>query len=525
MLAAVDSAAGGRDHLNDVERTQSQRAFAIALAALLGVGAVLAPSPSEAREAGPSKEAGAKKKPRTAKQKRPNIVVVMTDDQDIDSVRFMPQLQSLVTGRGVTFQNSIATYPLCCPSRATFLTGQYSHNHRVHGNDAPIGGYPALAPTLRNSLPVWLQRSGYYTAHIGKFLNRYETMQVPPGWNEWYGSLDNAPGGDFKKYGYGGTYTMYGYLLNENGKIVHYGTTPGAIDGRTYQTDVYTSKAVRFIRQRAPEAKPFFLSVASLAPHVEFPPTCSCGEENPRAAPRHEGAFAGQPLPKPPSFDEADISDKPSHIQLATPIGPAGEASMTKSYRDRIESLLAVDDMVGRIVGTLKKQHELNNTVILFTSDNGWLQGEHRWRYGKVLPYEESIRVPLMIRGPGVPQGESRTQLVANIDLASTILDFADAKAGRQQDGRSLVPLLHENQLAWNRPLLLGVPVNASYVGVRTDRYMYARYASGEEELYDLQEDPFELQSLHDDPASVSVKASMARLLSTLQTCAGRTCG
>jgi N-acetylglucosamine-6-sulfatase len=506
------------------EKTTSGRrpAGALLVAVLICAVAAAAPSGGEA-----------KKKASKKKQKRPNVVLVMSDDQHADSVRFMPQVQNLIAGRGVTFANSYSTYSLCCPSRATWLTGQYAHTHGVRTNTPPSGGYSKLAPTLSNSLPVWLQRAGYYTAHIGKFLNGYGTTspdtEVPPGWSEWYGALDDPDAFT------GGTYTMYGYTLNENGSVVHYGGTPDVVDPPTYQTDVYSAKAQDFIRRRAPKNKPFFLSVAPLASHGESGGACACAGNNPRAAPRHEGAFAGEPLPKPPSYDEADVSDKPQSIQSLPPVGASAEATITGRYRARLESLLAVDEMVGNLVATLKQKGELKNTVIVFTSDNGFFHGEHRVRNGKVRLYEPSIRVPLIIRGPGVPKAKQRTQPVGNIDLAPTIIDFANGKARRVEDGRSLVPLIEDRLLDWGRAIVIEAFFNAdpgedpetpdtNFQAVRTDRYLFARYGTGESELYDLQNDPFELQSRHNDPALAPVQASLDRLLAGLKSCAGKSC-
>jgi N-acetylglucosamine-6-sulfatase len=471
----------------------------------------------------------AKKRP---KQKRPNVVVLMTDDQQADSVRFMPNVQRLLAGHGVTFTNSFVSYSLCCPSRATLLTGQYAHSHGVRTNTPPSGGYSKLAPTLGNSLPVWLQRAGYTTAHIGKFLNGYgrtsPDTEVPPGWSEWYGALDDPDAHT------GGTYTMYGYTLNENGAIVHYGSTPDVVDPATYQTDVYSAKAEDFIRRRAPGRKPFFLSVAPLASHTESAGVCNCDGNNPRAAPRDEGTLAGEPLPKGPDYNEADVADKPQAVRSLDPIGPTAEAGITVRYRAQLESLGAVDDMVGELIDALKDKGELGNTVFVFTADNGFFNGQHRVRNGKVRVYEPSVRVPLIIRGPEVPKGK-RTQPVANVDLAPTIAAFAKAKSGRLMDGRSLLPLIRDKRGERGRGILLETFFNAdpeddpetpptNYQAVRTDRYLFARYGTGEEELYDLFIDPFELQSRHGDPAYAAVKGALAGLLGQLQDCAGSAC-
>jgi N-acetylglucosamine-6-sulfatase len=475
---------------------------------------------------------GQAKKRKPAKQSRPNIVLIMDDDQSVNLQQFLTKTNAAIASKGVTFDNSFVNYSLCCPSRSTMLTGQYAHNHGVRGNQLPTGGYSKLAPTLGNSLPVWLQRAGYYTAHIGKFLNGYGTTspdtEVPPGWNEWYGSLDNPDAFT------GGTYTAYGYTLNENGQVVHYGTTPDAVDPATYQTDVYSQKAADFIRRRAPSRKPFYLSVAPRDPHGEAA-SCNCAGDNPRAAPRYQGHFAGLTAPRDPSFNEANVSDKPSNIKNLAPLTPTQIGNVDARYRARAEAVLGVDDLVQNVVSTLKSSGELKNTVLIFTSDNGFFHGEHRVPQGKVRIYEPSIRVPLLIRAPGMPKGVHRRQPVGNVDLAPTILDFAKAKPGRKEDGMSLVPIMQSKRDYPGRAMDLETfftpdttedpedpPLN--YIGVRTDRYVYANYGTGEQELYDLRSDPFELQNQAGNPVYAPVQGALQRLLGSESTCAGKSC-
>jgi arylsulfatase A-like enzyme len=504
-----------------VGKGADKRAFAaLLLTGLLCAGVALVP-------------AGTLAKKRAHKtQNRPNIVLIMDDDQSVNLQQFLTKTNADIGSRGVTFDNSFVNYSLCCPSRSTMLTGQYSHNHGVRGNQLPSGGYSKLAPTLGNTLPVWLQRAGYYTAHIGKFLNGYGATspdtEVPPGWNEWYGSIDNPD--QFT----GGTYTAYGYTLNENGHVVHYGTTPNTVDPATYQTDVYSQKAADFIRRRAPSNKPFYLSVAPRDPHSEAA-ACDCAGDNPRAAPRYEGKLAGLTAPRNPDFNEADVSDKPANIRNLPLLNQVGINGVDARYRARAEAVLGVDDLVQNVVSTLQQQGELKNTVLMFTSDNGFFHGEHRVPQGKVRLSEPSIRVPLLIRGPGVPKGVHRRQPVGNVDLAPTILDFAHAKAGRKEDGMSLLPIMRSKRDWPGRGMDLETyftpdpledpedpPLN--YQGVRTDRYLYANYGTGEQELYDLRTDPFELQNAVNNPAYAEAKASLQRLLGGLANCAGKTC-
>jgi N-acetylglucosamine-6-sulfatase len=475
---------------------------------------------------------GQAKKRKQAKQPKPNIVLIMDDDQSVNLQQFLTKTNAAIADKGVTFDNSFVNYSLCCPSRSTMLTGQYAHNHGVRSNQLPTGGYSKLAPTLGNTLPVWLQRAGYYTAHIGKFLNGYGTTsldtEVPPGWNEWYGSLDNPDAFT------GGTYTAYGYTLNENGQVVHYGTTPDAVDPATYQTDVYSQKAADFIRRRAPSRKPFYLSVAPRDPHGEAA-SCNCAGDNPRAAPRYEGKFNGLTAPRDPSFNEANVSDKPSNIKNLPLLNATQIGNVDARYRARAEAVLGVDDLVQNVVSTLKSTGELKNSVLIFTSDNGFFHGEHRVPQGKVRIYEPSIRVPLLIRAPGMPKGVHRRQPVGNVDLAPTILDFAEAKPGRVEDGMSLVPIMQSKRDFPGRAMDLETfftpdttedpedpPLN--YIGVRTDRYLYANYGTGEQELYDLRADPFELQNQAGNPVYAPVHGALQRLLGSESTCAGKTC-
>ena len=442
-------------------------------------------------------------------QTRPNVLVLMTDDQTVESLRVMSNVNTLLASRGTTFTNSFASFPLCCPSRATFVTGQYGHNHTIMGNAAPAGGYDKLAPTHSNSLPAWLRQAGYHTVHVGKYLNGYgraRPTEVPAGWAEWYGSTDPS------------TYRFYNYRLNENGRLVTYGA--GAAN---YQTDVYGRKAVELIRRHAPSTQPFFLSVAFLAPHSGGPRDTDdpANQATPSPAPRHRNRYASEPLPAPPSFNEADVSDKPAGIRNRAVIGPARVNGIRENYQQRLESLLAVDEAIRDIVGALQASGELDRTLILFTADNGFFHGEHRVPAGKVLAYEPSVRVPLILRGPGVPAGARRSNLVANVDLAATILDATNASPGRRLDGRSLLPFARDGLLRSGRDILLETP---SYSAIRTPRFVFVQHGSGEQELYDLARDPHQLQSLHADARFTALKTDLAARLGRLRACAGDAC-
>jgi N-acetylglucosamine-6-sulfatase len=448
---------------------------------------------------------------------RPNIVVLETDDQTLAEMEVLPAVKRLIGDEGVTFDNNFDAFSLCCPSRATFLTGQYSHNNGVRGNALPDGGYEKLDHT--NTLAVWLHGAGYYTVHLGKYLNGYgrrNPLEIPPGWSEWHGAVDPT------------TYRYYNYTLNENGVLTTYCAIP---EPSCYQTDVYRDKANEIVRRRAPEG-PFFLWVAFLADHSGGPrePGDPQGFATPDPAPRHANRFANTPLPTPPNFNEADVSDKPRVIKRLTPITPRQRANIQENWQQRRETLLAVDEAVTSIVETLRSTGELDNTLLIFTSDNGFFHGEHRIRNGKVRLYEESIHLPLLMRWTGnktLPRGVHRKQLTSNIDDAETILAAAGdtTRPGRIEDGISLLRYWRDSGLELGRDLLVdNMPGPTHFDAIRSRNFIYAEHLNGDRELYDLQKDPYELQSEHANPAYDAIKASLAARLHNLVSCAGATC-
>jgi N-acetylglucosamine-6-sulfatase len=473
--------------------------------------------------------------PGAAGPNAPNVVVVMTDDERYDDMATMPMTRRLIGEAGVTFTRYYASYPVCCPARATFFTGQYAQNHGVRClYPACGGGYGKL--DQRDYLPVWLQDAGYATAHIGKFLNGYGkekgTPMRPRGWTDWQGLVDMT------------TYRMWGYTFFENDHRVTYGKvmrrTPAL-----YQTDVVTNKAVRFIDEREGGEKPFFLSVAYLAPHHESGATQRRTGQLVRAAPRHRGHYAHQPMPRPPNFNEHDVSDKPSFLaRYNHPINSKRETAIATRFRERWESLLAVDEGVERIVEELRRAGELDNTYVIFTSDNGYMQGEHRVRQGKMLPYDASTHLPFLIRGPGVPRDRRTKAVVGDVDLAPTITDIASARPGHQLDGRSVLPYTRNTHLRNLRPFLHTTAGQGSHgrtntreggakgtetrvpawAAVRTTRWLYVAYKGRGSELYDLRRDPWELNSLALDPRYRQLRNTLRRVLQDLRTCRGRSC-
>jgi arylsulfatase A-like enzyme len=514
--------------------------------------------------------AAAQARPASAgKDGRPNILVVMTDDQAKADVAKMPNVKRLLARQGTTFSDAVDSFPLCCPARATFITGQYAHNHGVAGNFWPYGwnGMKNRA----NTLPSWLQKAGYRTALVGKWLNGYGSVdghgEVPKGFDIWRGLLDAS------------AYDYYNYVMNSDGtlstrgdaefahKLVEFshiqvirndagaagvfgalqdtfGKPPytywGSAEPEDYSPDVTGGITEKLVRSQRTSRKPFFIWWSPAAPHREDVATTLLGRKgrDPRPAPRHAAESNRYKLPRPPSFNERDFADKPTNMREKAP-------SLTKQqidqlqldYEGRIGSLLAVDDHVKRLVKILRDTGQLKNTLIVFLSDNGWLQGEHRIPGDKFLPYEESLRIPLILRGPGVPKGRTVKGQVANIDFAPTLLDAANARPGRVQDGVSLLPTVRNPrkrprraiQIEATSPLFRGnLPANQwdrPWHGVRTDRYTYVEYPeAGDQELYDRRRDPYQLRNVAKSPAYRKVKRLLQRKLAKLDTCKGRSC-
>jgi arylsulfatase A-like enzyme len=323
------------------------------------------------------------------------------------------------------------------------------------------------------------------------------------------------------------------------------GTPPysywGAQRPQDYSPDVTGEIAESLVAAQRNSSKPFFIWWAPIAPHREDVATTLMGRPgpDPRPAPRHAAISKRYRLPRPPSFNEQDVRDKPSNVRVGTrSLSDEQIAQLQLDYEGRAGSLLAVDDHVKGLVETLRRTDQLHNTLIVFLSDNGWLQGEHRVPGDKYLPYEESLRVPFILRGPGVPAGRTIRGQVANIDFAPTLLDFARAKAGRRMDGTSLVPTLRHPARSPRgavaiealAPLFQGAFPGVNewdrpYRGVRTDRYTYVVYTeTGDQELYDLRRDPHQLSNVAGDPSYARVKARLAGKLVKLARCRGRSC-
>jgi N-acetylglucosamine-6-sulfatase len=466
---------------------------------------------------------------------KPNIALVVTDDQRLDELdkRIMPATSRLIAGKGTTFTDTVITTPTCCPSRATMLTGQYGHNNGVLAN-AP--GYRALVEP-QNTLPVWLEQAGYKTAHLGKYLNGYQgavevNTEVAPGWDQWYTLL--TP----RRY--------YGYNLAVNGSEQGFGNKD-----QDHFTRVINRQTARVIRRFSNGNDPFFVQVDQFAPHTESGRSKSAGRCKGGAVPdpRDTELFEKTKLPQTPSYNELDVTDKPSFISGRALLARKQQRAVERRLRCRLASLRGVDRGIKKMVQTLKQEDELDNTVIIFTSDNGYFQGEHRIAVNKTFPYEEALRVPLAVRVPpsvGGQQPATVGKLVSNIDLAPTILDLAGgepciATGCRVMDGRSLVRLLRggANGVPDDRSLLIEygrerdkAGLLCKYAGIRDPNRVYMEYTAisdgvgcspiEEGELYDLRLDPFQLDNLfRPNGGQGSAQAQLARKLEELRECAG----
>jgi arylsulfatase A-like enzyme len=446
---------------------------------------------------------------------RPNIVVIMTDDLEQRSLDIMiknglvPNLKKHMIDKGITFSNSFVTYPLCCPSRATFLTGQYPHNHDVWHNNLPSGGASKLSDA--STIVTWLKDAQYHTGFVGKYLNKYgidtpETY-LPPGWDDWQATVGDS------------IFFMYSYTVNDNGNLLTYGNK-----WSDYQTDILAKRSVQYIQEReSNDATPFFLYINPLAPHTDHS-TKFCkmnylSIQTTKPPGRYLGTTDHIAMPRPASFNEADVSDKPPNSR-APPLSADHIKCLDDYFHDRLESMRAVDDLIRRVVSALSSNGELGKTVIVFTSDNGYLLGEHRL-HAKTRVYEESIGVPLYIRIPGVAP-HTISKLVINNDLAPTFLELALAQADIPIDGRSLIPLVENPTGSWRNGILIETP---SYSAIRTENYVYAlHYKNSVKEVYDLIKDPYELTNVSGKAPWSSKISSLEDWRKSLVSCEGFSC-
>jgi len=491
-----------------------------------------------------------------AQRGRPNVVMIMADDMRNGDLRWMPKTRRLLGSEGVRFTNSFASYPLCCPARASFLTGEYTHNHHVWSHRRPFG-FTSFDDD--STLPVWLHRAGYSTLFLGKYLNGYgkrpladgrpSVRYVPPGWTQWRGSIDGGLPSDDPRSG--GTYRYRDTTLNVNGTLEpHRGE---------YSTRLIGHQSTNLIKKYAPKTTPFFLYASYVAPHAGRP----IEPDDPPDVRRNDGKITHIVTPAVPSSvrgrfnariskapglpSERNVSDKPAFIRNLPRINKREKAAMLEAARQRAEAVSVLDSQVSRTISTLRATGELHNTIVMFTSDNGYFQGEHRMRQGKTLPYEPSLRTPLLMRGPGIPHGVNRSSPFLTIDFAPTILDAAGAALRKSIDGQPRLGVARHGGGGWKRPVLTETGPRSTItgaaesrpplklgsttrddkpfsVGVRTRRYLYVEHLSGEKELYDMRKDHAQVRSVVDRPAYKKDRRWLARILRDLRHCVGAEC-
>ncbi|MCT9933375.1 sulfatase [Planotetraspora sp. A-T 1434] len=432
---------------------------------------------------------------------RPNIVLILTDDLDTTDLQRFPNIYNLLVRQGASFSHFFVTNPWCCPSRSSLLRSQYVHSHQVESNRSPTGGFPKFRSMESSTVGTWMHDAGYRTALFGKYLNQYPSgaprSYIPPGWDEWAVPVTRL-------------YQEYGYALNENGTVFQYGDAPG-----DYLEDVLSGKADRFVA----ENDPFFLYLAPVAPHLPA-----------HHAPRHDAAFSGEPAPRTPSFDQEDMSAEPLWLRDRPHLSARDVKRIDRVHQNRMRAMLGVDDMVGALVSSLARAGRLDDTYIFFTSDNGFHLGQHRLLPGKTTPFEEDIRVPMVVRGPGIAPGSTIDRLASTVDLSPTFAELGGAATPDFTEGRSLVPLLQGREVPWRDALLVEF-VHAAYSpdcpptynALRTDRYSYVEYETGERQLYDLYADPGELRNIAATADPVLVGTLSARL-AVLHECSGGSC-
>lgn len=502
----------------------------VAWAALAAAVLLCVVAPASALAAGDGARSGAAARakgparsvPQTAPSRQPNVVFVLTDDLSWDLVRHMPNVQRLQR-EGVTFSNYIVTNSLCCPSRASILTGRYPHNTGIYRNTGADGGFLAFRDRgqERATFATALAAAGYRTSLMGKYMNQYNPGRIrdalgrpyaPPGWTDWFGVGNGYPG--------------YGYRQARIDRVVRRG-----YGRRDFLTTVMRRDAIRFINSAVGAGQPFLLELSSFAPHT--PAT---------AAPRDEGRFSLLTAPRTPAFDEADISDKPAWLRGHRRLTPDQQARIDEHFRRRVRSVQAVDRALGRIRRELKRLGVARNTYVVFNSDNGFHMGQHRLTPGKLTAYDPDVRVPLVVAGPGVPAGRVVEEIAENVDLCPTFAELAGAPLSGSVDGRSLVPFLRglpapadwrtaaliEHRGAVTAPDDPDFPARGSgnpptYEALRTRDSLYVEYADGEREFYDRRVDPHELDNIWDELPTAR-RERLTAAVSALRTCVGATC-
>ena len=441
----------------------------------------------------------------------PNIVLIMVDDADRKMFGNIPRIRAALADQGVMAPMYLLNHPLCAPSRASVLRGQYEHNTGVLGN---VDAYRDFVDNgcEDSNLATWLHAGGYSTALIGKYLNHYPAdagypnTWVPPGWDYWFGLFGTA-------------YDSYNYGANDNGTVVQYGTDPS-----DYLTTVLTGKALEFLGSDLADG-PFFLLLSTMAPHGPAIP-----------APEYEDDFPGVTYPRGaanPSFNEDDVRDKPWYVSKERKLSSGQIALIDETYRKKLRCMKSIEDMVDEVIDALGSR--LANTYLIFTSDNGYHMGEHRLGHGgfpggKNTPYEEDIALPLWMRGPGITPGTTVNQLIGNVDLAPTICDVAGVTPGIDVDGRSFLPLVQGTSVPWRTSYLIQRGAGGkSFAGIRSkDNYIFTEFdeprpGEVQGEYYNLVSDPYELVNRYNNLPS-STRTALRNRVTAYRNCAGASC-
>ncbi|XP_075551498.1 N-acetylglucosamine-6-sulfatase-like isoform X2 [Dermacentor variabilis] len=444
-----------------------------------------------------------------AQTNRPNMLFFLTDDLDLELGSMMKPLvrtRMLIGDGGVTFANAYVTTPLCCPSRSSILTGLYAHNTGV-SNNSLSGGCSSLGwqrGPERSAFAVDLQRSGYETFYAGKYLNQYGHRRaggahhVPPGWTNWNGLVGNS--------------VYYNYTLSVNGTAEKHGDSPN----KDYLTDVLRAKALTFLEGRVDQRRPFFMMLSTPSPHAPFTP-----------AVRHRDAFPNLKAPRTPAFNISVNGTK--HWLVRQAIHPIPEDVVSwidETYRNRLRTLLSVDDMVADVLSYLDSKQLLNNTYVFFTSDNGYHLGQYSMPKDKRHPYETDIHVPLLVRGPGIVAGREERGVALNVDLAPTFLDLAGLPSRGDMDGVSLKPLLVGDASRGTRPRQSFL-VEYEGEGDKEERPGKCPVLQGMSsfvESYNLTEDPYELKNLFLSDHGALRRYDGRMCLSELRFCRRESC-
>ena len=454
-----------------------------------------------------------------ARAGRPNVLLITADDAAPGDLKFMPHTRELIADRGVTFTNGVAPTPICVPARASLLTGQYTHNHKAYTIEGKGGGFKAF--DSHNALPTWLQRAGYDTLFIGKYLNGYgaagsgTARHIEPGWTQWRPTVG------------GSTYNFMHPTLNLNGRLASY---------EQYNSNLFADQTVDLLERPSRQRTPWFMWVNYVGPHhggpqdaddpqLRYPRNPKSWVQTTKPAPQDVDRFRNLRLPQDPNM----FRTVRRGWNNGAPMSTLKRRNVREAYQQRIEALQSVDRGVARSVAVLRRTGQLRNTVVMFTSDNGFFVGQHN-RFGKLYSYNDAQRIPVVMAGPGVPRGKRVRTAIANPDIAVTVAALAGAEPGRRVDGIDIMPLL---RLGYRERVIPteAYPVYGGtrpiYTGIRQGTWTYTRLrnrSTRREELYNRATDPWELHNLAGKPRFAAELRRFRALDAEYRDCAGVTC-